>query len=322
MKTFFTLTLFLVTATGALAQRQNVYFIKNNGKYVDSRDSADYMRIVREPDSASTLYNILEYYRNGAQKLISKSSKLNPPQFEGICATFYPNGKKRSVVNYKNGVQAGADMEFYPNGKLYAHFSFPENNTDRTADRAGNYLIIANNDSLGNAQVTDGNGYYKGYNDEFAYIEEEGTVKDGKRNGGWKGNLQKIGTTFIETYNNGQLVTGTSTNKEGRVNNYTTSRWVSPQFEGGIPGFSSFLSANLKYPNDARRNEVEGTVILRFVVEKDGSLTDIRVSKSVAPVLDAEAVRVLRKSPKWIPGTQFGEPARVIYAVPVKFVLQ
>jgi TonB family protein len=322
MKTFFTLAIFFVAITGASAQRQGVFFIKNNGMYVDNRDSADYTRVVRPPDSASVLFNVTEYYRNGTPKLIGKSSKLNPPQFEGECTTFYGNGKRQSVINYKNGVQAGAYTEFYPNGKLYRHFSFPENNTDRMAERAGGYLIMANNDSLGNAQVTDGNGYYKGYNDKFAYVEEEGTVKEGRRDGQWKGNLQKISTTFIETYNNGQLVNGTSTNKEGKVNSYTKSRWVSPQFDGGIPGFSSFLSANLKYPADARRNEVEGTVILRFVVEKDGSLTAIRISRSVAPALDAEAVRVLNKSPKWIPGTQFGEPIKVDYAVPITFKLQ
>ncbi|MEO3403018.1 TonB family protein [Mucilaginibacter sp. CAU 1740] len=322
MKILFTISLFLTTVTGAFAQRQNVYFIKNNGNYVATRDSADYIRVVREPDSASTLYNVLEYYPNGGQKLIGKSSKINPPQFEGQCATYYSNGKRQSVASYKNGIKAGPDMEFYPNGRLYAQFSFPEDNTDRMMERAGGYLIIANNDSLGKALVIDGNGYYKAYNDKFAYIEEEGPVKDGKRDGQWKGNFQNIGTTFTETYNNGQLVGGTSTNKEGKINTYNSSRWVSPQFDGGIPGFSAFLSNNIKYPADARRNGVEGTVILRFVVEKDGSLTDIRISKSVAPALDAEAERVLRNSPKWIPGTQFGQPVRVQYAVPIKFALK
>lgn len=325
MKPFYIISLFLVTVTGAFAQRQNVYFIKNNGKYVDTRDSADYIRVVREPDSASTLYNVFEYYPNGSQKLIGKSSKINPPQFEGQCVSYYANGKRQSIVVYKNGVKAGDDMEFYPNGRLYAQFSFPLNNTNRVSTvngRSGNFMIIAERDSLGNALVTDGNGYYKGYNDKFTYIEEEGPVKNGKRDGQWKGDFENIGTTFTETYNDGQLVNGTSTNKEGKVNTYTKSRWVSPQFKGGIPGFSSFLSNNTKYPDDARRNGVEGTVILGFVVEKDGGLTEIKVSKSVAPVLDAEAVRVLSNSPKWIPGTQFGQPVRVLYAVPIKFALK
>jgi TonB family protein len=321
MKTFFTISLFLVTVTRVFAQRQNVYFIKNNGKYVDTRDSADYIRVVREPDSASTLYNVFEFYPNGTQKLIGKSAKIDPPQFEGQCVTYYANSKRQSVISYKNGVKAGEDMEFYPNGRLYAQFSYPEDNKDRTADRSGNYLIITNKDSLGNAQVTDGNGYFKGYNSKFAYVEEEGPVKGGKRDGQWKGDFQDFKTTFTEIYDGGVLVSGTATTKDGKVNTYLRSREVPPQFKGGLERFGRFLSNNIKYPDDALRRGIEGTVILSFVVEKDGTLTDIKVSKSVIPVIDNEAVRVLNNSPKWVPGTQFGFPVRVRYSVPVSFAM-
>ncbi|SDI62073.1 TonB family protein [Mucilaginibacter sp. P25] len=321
MKPLFTITLFLLITTGAYAQRQNVYFIKNNGKYVGIRDSADYIRVVREPDSASTLYNVFEFYANGTQKLIGKSSKINPPQFEGQCVTYYANGKKQSVISYKNGVKAGEDMEFYPNGRLYAQFSYPEDNKDRTADRSGNYLIIANKDSLGNDQVSEGNGYFKGYDNKFGYVEEEGPVKGGKRDGQWKGDFQDFKTTFTEIYDNGGLISGTATTKEGKVNTYLKSRGVPPQFKGGLERFGRFLSNNIKYPDDALRKGIEGTVVLSFVVEKDGTLTDIKVSKSVAPIIDDEAVRVLNNSPKWVPGTQFGVPVRVRYSVPVSFAI-
>lgn len=321
MKPLFTLAFFVCIAQVASAQRQNVYFLKNNGKYVDVRDSADYVRVVREPDSASTLYNVFEFYINGSKKLMGKSSKINPPQYQGICVAYFSNGKRKSLINYKNGVKAGGDMEFYPNGRLYTEFSYPEDNKDRTLDRSGGYLIKANNDSLGIALVTDGNGYYKGYNDEFTYVEEEGPVKEGKRDGQWKGNFQNINTTFTETYNNGLLVSGTAATKDGKVNTYTQSRWVAPQFKGGLERFGRFLSNNIKYPDDARRDGTEGTVILTFVVEKDGTLTDIKVSRSVAPVIDEEAIRVLGNSPKWVPGTQFGLPVRVQYSVPVSFAL-
>ncbi|WP_413670861.1 TonB family protein [Mucilaginibacter sp. Mucisp86] len=321
MKPFFTITLFLVTVTGVFAQRQNVYFIKNNGKYVDIRDSADYIRVVREPDSASTLYNVFEFYLNGTQKLIGKSVKIDPPQFEGQCVRYYASGKKQSVIFYKNGIKAGDDIEFYPNGRLYAQFSYPKDNKDLTADRSGNYLIIANKDSLGNTQVTDGNGYFKGYNSKFAYVEEEGPVKEGKRDGRWKGDFQDFKTTFTEIYDNGVLTSGTATTKDGKVNTYLKSREVPPQFKGGLERFGRFLSNNIKYPDDALRRGIEGTVILSFVVEKDGALTDIKVSKSVVPVIDDEAVRVLNNSPKWVPGTQFGFPVRVSYSVPVSFAI-
>src|ERR1700754_2788904 len=115
MKFFYTLAL-IFTATLCFAQRQNVYFLKNNGQYVDVRDSANYIRIVREPDSASVLYNGSEFYLNGKQKLIGKSTTINPPTYDGQCAVYYANGKIKSLINYKKGAKAGKDFEFYPNG--------------------------------------------------------------------------------------------------------------------------------------------------------------------------------------------------------------
>jgi TonB family protein len=320
MKYLFT-TAFIVFATqAAFAQRQNVYFLKNNGRYVDVRDSADYIRIVREPDSASTLYNVFEFYLNGAKKLTGRSSKINPPQYQGVCVTYYANGQRESVVSYKNGSRAGDDIEFYPNGRLYTQFTYPEDNKDYSPFFGG-YLIKTNTDSLGTPQVTDGNGYYKAFDGKFKYVDEEGPVKDGKRDGQWKGNFQSIHTTFTETYDNGLLVSGTATTKDGKVNTYIKSRWVSPQFKGGVEAFGRYLSRKINYADEARRQNIQGTVILTFVVEKDGSLTDIRVVRSVAAILDDEAVRVLKDSPKWLPGTQFGLPSRVQYTVPVSFAL-
>jgi TonB family protein len=332
MKILFTISLFLTTVTGAFAQRQNVYFIKNNGRYVDVRDSADYIRVVREPDSASTLYNVLEYYPNGTKKLIGRSSKINPPRFEGQCVTFFPNGQRETINNYKNNQKVGERIEFFPNGKIYRMLTYSGPLTvdgvprldlgPRFSGSTDEYLVKADNDSLGNAFIVDGNGYYKGYDDKFTYVEEEGTIKNGKRDGQWKGDFRKASTTFTEKYNNGSLLSGTATNKEGKVSNYTKVRYAAPEFKGGVEAFGRFLSRKINYDDEARRQNIEGTVILTFVVEKDGSLTDIRVLKSVMGALDNEAVRVLKLSPPWVPGTEFGLPVRVRYSVPVSFAMR
>ena len=313
MKLLFTLSLFF-TASQCFAQRQNVYFLKNNGKYVTVRDSADYIRIVRAPDSASVLYNVFEFYLNGNKKLIGKSTAIDPPKYDGSCATYYPDGKREAVINYKNGSKTGNDMEFYPNGKLYLEITYPDKNIPGV-----DYLIKTNNDTLGNALVTDGNGYYKGYNDKFTYIEEEGNVKNGKRDGQWKGDYKNTHITFTENYDNGQFVSGNAIAEDGKSVTYTKSRRVPPQFKSGIEGFGRYLSHNIKYPDYARARNIQGQVILSFVVEKNGDLTDIIISKPVSPVLDEEAIRVLKNSPKWLPGMQFGMPARVRYSVPITF---
>lgn len=95
-----------------------------------------------------------------------------------------------------------------------------------------------------------------------------------------------------------------------------------PSFPGGAGALMQYLGSNIKYPVVAEENGVQGRVVCTFVVEKDGSITDVRVVKSVDPSLDKEAVRVVKGMPRWIPGKQNGAAVRVKYTVPVTFRLQ
>ena len=95
-----------------------------------------------------------------------------------------------------------------------------------------------------------------------------------------------------------------------------------PQFPGGPQALFEYLSKNIKYPVVAEENGIQGRVIVTFVVERDGSITDVKVAKSVDPSLDKEAMRVVKSMPNWIPGKQNGSAVRVKYTVPVTFRLQ
>ena len=95
-----------------------------------------------------------------------------------------------------------------------------------------------------------------------------------------------------------------------------------PSFPGGQGALMSYLASNTKYPVVAQENGVQGRVIVSFVVERDGSITDVRVVRSVDPSLDREASRVVRSMPRWSPGKQNGSAVRVKYTVPVVFRLQ
>lgn len=95
-----------------------------------------------------------------------------------------------------------------------------------------------------------------------------------------------------------------------------------PSFPGGDKALMDFLQNNVKYPVVAQENGVQGRVVISFVVEKDGSITDVRVVRSVDPSLDKEAARVVKSMPRWIPGKQNGAAVRVKYNVPVSFRLQ
>ncbi|MBO5428100.1 MAG: energy transducer TonB [Prevotella sp.] len=95
-----------------------------------------------------------------------------------------------------------------------------------------------------------------------------------------------------------------------------------PAFPGGPAALMQYLHSHVKYPAVAEENGISGRVTVQFVVERDGSVTDVRTMKSVDPSLDREAERVVKSMPKWIPGKQNGSPVRVKYFVPVVFRLQ
>ncbi len=92
-----------------------------------------------------------------------------------------------------------------------------------------------------------------------------------------------------------------------------------PTFPGDI---NKWLGKNVKYPVIAQENNIQGRVTVQFVIERDGSITDVKVLRGVDPSLDKEAVRVVKSMPKWKPGKQRGKPVRVSYTVPINFRLQ
>ena len=94
-----------------------------------------------------------------------------------------------------------------------------------------------------------------------------------------------------------------------------------PEFPGGWSAFMQWLTKNLKYPVQAQKNKVQGTVVVSFIVNKDGSIANIKVSTSVDQILDNEALRVMRMMPKWKPGMDRNKVCRTMIAVPVVFQL-
>ena len=95
-----------------------------------------------------------------------------------------------------------------------------------------------------------------------------------------------------------------------------------PTFKGGDAALMKYLSENIKYPEAAEKAGEQGRVVVNFIVEKDGAVSNVKVVRSVTPTLDAEAVRVIKAMPKWVPGKQDGKLVRVKYNVPVSFRLQ
>jgi protein TonB len=94
-----------------------------------------------------------------------------------------------------------------------------------------------------------------------------------------------------------------------------------PSFPGGLSEFYRYLGKTIRYPATAREHNTQGKVIISVMIEKDGSVSNAKVVRSVSKDLDDEALRVINLSPKWIPGTQNGKTARMAFSIPINFTI-
>jgi len=130
--------------------------------------------------------------------------------------------------------------------------------------------------------------------------------------------LQAIPVNKTDEKNSSSPVDTTIRTPDGPV--FTSVEKV-PEFPGGLDAFGKFLGSNIRYPAEMRKKGIQGRVIISFIVEKDGSLTNIHVARSLGGGADEESIRVLAQSPKWAPGIQNGKYVRTQYSVPISFTL-
>ena len=151
------------------------------------------------------------------------------------------------------------------------------------------------------------------------YMED--SYKNGKTHGTtivyWDNGVIKRRDKYIE----GKFVKGNCFNEKGKKVKYYKFEKM-PEYKGGTDELYEYLRSNIKYPKDAREAAIQGTVLVRFVVEKDGNISNVTVDVSVHKLLDEEAVRVISGMPKWDPGMVNQEPIRCFFVIPVVFNLK
>ena len=313
IKPLLTAILILLLNTASYAQQGGlIYYLKNNGKLVSIKDSADYSMVVLPPDTSvdKNLYIVHEYYKNGKLKFTtnSKTNDLNL-QYHGRYMAYFSNGRKMKTGEFEYGVPVGHQISYYPNGKFYNSLNyFP----------GGKILYNDLRDSTGKVLAENGTGSWIDYDAAF-----KDTVASGKIDSGYR-----VGTWVIKTNDN------ESTHEEYDKGILKSSRYfyksndsafvkvdVVPQFPGGMEGFGAYLSKNLRYPVYARTHGIQGKVIISFIVEANGKLSDLKVVRGVVGGISEEAMRVMLLSPSWSPGMAGGKPVRVKYSVPISFAL-
>lgn len=324
MKYFSLFSIALLFSLSSAAQfKKETFFLKENGKEVNDIDSADFVRIIDEPDAESKLYNLYEHYKSGAKKTIGKVSSFKYGlTYDGLLSEFYESGAKKSIKNYQKEELIGDAFFYHENGKLERHelFEQVDSKEEQAKVKKERQKLLFKQDSLGNVMVKDGNGYDISRTDlEKDTLIEEGNYKDGFKDRVWKGRYVSGKSSYVEEYNLGSFVEGVSTVSDS-IYRYKEI-FITPKYEGGIEKFYKFLGKKVKYPKDAAKKSIKGTVVVNFVVEKDGAVTEAKIIESVYPSIDDEVIRVILLSPKWNNAFHRGVPVRVRYNIPVKFSL-
>ena len=149
----------------------------------------------------------------------------------------------------------------------------------------------------------------------------KGRYFDGKMHGIWEWYYETGGISAKEIYDLGQIITWNYWNEDSVQHQDTSIVNKTPAPKGGVKALFEFLEDNILYPEESRKKNVEGTVVVDFFVERDGRIGDVRVKKTVDPMLDAEAIRVIQLLPPFSVGINKNRKIRVGFTLPVRFKL-
>lgn len=249
---------------------------------------AHFYRIGRRDSLGRWQGDAYDYYLSGAiQMKGAYSDNMN----HGIFRYYRRNGMYESLGRYEKDRPVGKWENYYANGQLESEVYYGNTTFTRTVF-----------DSLGNPQVTNGNGRQVKWHDNGA-VEEEGDFVDGRKEGTWYGYFPTGKGHYQEIYRNGLLVRGVALDESGARYVYDQLS-VFPFPEMGMPAYEKYLEENVRRPRSTGRHS--GTVELTFMVHTDGSFADFVVVTSLCAECDREAIRLVKEGPPWRPGVTRG----------------
>lgn len=270
------------------------------------KDNYTYYKIVKNHNIPSDSYEIRNYYRSGKLYAEGKTTDSLGYNKTGKFITYYENGNKKSEGNYTNSNLTGPYKTWYENGKMQMDAEYFD--TEKTV---GNLKINQFYDAKGKQTVKDGNGTYE---EESYGGKSSGKIKNGLKEGEWKGSNTTTKATFVEFYNAGNLISGESTDSDSQKYPYREIL-ENPEPYKGMTNFYKYVAANFHIENVD--TPVSDKIIVSFIVEKDGSVANIKILKGLGGQLDLEAKRIVKKYNGWKPGKVRGMFARISLALPI-----
>lgn len=310
---------FLFTASVVSAQvtDSTIYFFRKAGlsnRLVASLDSADFFRIVPPFNLSDATVEVRDFYKNGKLMFIgngiTKTMNLRSGRcdFEGICITYLPTGKKISIVNYSKGLKAGPEYQFYPDGKIRLTI---KNEIDKQYHNNSYGKVMDFYDKAGNQICKDGTGKVIIYNDDYTAIVS-GELKDSKMSGAWEGWAQEMDDVKYKIiFKNNQMQSGTGYQTTTGKSYPFKEVSVSATCEKGEISFISKLRQKIKMLRGAAitKSIIDSTKIY-FEVETDGKVTHLETLEPVPDELMATIKKAFAEGPKWTPSKMYGMPLR------------
>jgi len=275
-----------------------------------SKENHKYYRIVESYDSQKELYKIKDYYRSGVLQMEGNSLIRDALIKEGEFVFYYENGNKKNIAHYYKSRLIGKYDEWYENGLKKAEGEYFESKNGILT----NYKLYQFWNSEGKQTVIDGNGYYEDITKDYS---EAGNIKNGFKEGVWKGEYDKK-YKYIEEYKKGEIVSGISTDEDNKEYKYDVLE-IKPEPMKGVQHFYRYIIKNFKTPNEY--SNIKGKILTSFIIDKDGQIVEPKIIKSLNETLDQEAIRVLTSYEKWKPAKKRGQYIRVRYNIPISVIL-
>ncbi|MDB5135842.1 MAG: hypothetical protein JWP37_2445 [Mucilaginibacter sp.] len=310
----FNCIIFINTAKCCNADTTVMYFKYINGieTSVQTRDSADFFMLIMPPDSADNHFNIKGFYKDGSTKFVGKSDssanslKTGNVLLDGDYVYYYRNGKKASVMHYKAGHKDGFEYLYYPNGAIY---SCMKHQIGRSM--LNEVLNWECYDAKGNMICKEGNGQWIHY-DDAGHILEQGPVKSGLREGEWEGCAKLTSSIkYISKYSKGKFLSGAGYDSTGKTYSFI-KEWEPPYFNETDPvTFIRIFHSHLIIPKDINGRKMSlDTIYFSFIIEKDGSISNVDVLESKDIRLKNNVNDAVMKCRRWSPALCYGVPLR------------
>ena len=267
----------------------------------------------------SKVHALVEFNYKGRETGITNASKNYDRRYfegrhlrHGEFIEFHDNGIIKSRGTYFNNKKSGDFHYYYESGKIKEVLRY-----DDSIESFPEYLVISYFDSLGTQLVIEGNGTYN-YSSKIIDIET-GTIRNGYKHGLWTGRF--FGKyDFEELFEDGNFISGITTDSNGNSYLYNQLE-IQARYEGGMENLYKYIGSKLKYPVKARRQGLQGSVYIEFVVDKDGNTTDVKVLKGFNRECDEQALRLVESADNFIPGKFKGVTTKQRMVLPITFTL-